>query len=946
MANRILLSLCSLCFGLAASVASASTDGSGAAASAAPPLDRGVVREQIPVFSVPDPNGLRTRRPHLAAPPLEEVVVFQDSLNALTINNQGGWTHVDNSERPTAWHLDTFMGCQGTSWWCGRIDSSWIYDTNRAGYENSWTQYLSNSVWLDSIPKNSTVRISWRQRFNAEPNYDYGYFEVYDIDEGWTPLATLTGKVPNSGACDTFAVTLPDSIRAKYYLNPPPGSHPVVGFRFTFTSDVAYSSEDGLYNGDGWFIDNITVKAGTQLRFFDDCDHGPGTWVASIFPPVGDYYSIASNVFTEDVCTTNRTNVWTDWDPVSQSVVPRMDNLLHTPPVFINRASDVFAAFDVYRNLPLYACYYYHVRFRTRNAGDPDWSEWTDPTRLLYYGSTKDWARQKVPLPGAAGKDSVQFELGLTDYSTIYCEGQSTPGGVYTFFDNVAIGVVADAPPLILQRDIDLFNDTFHTTAFFKDDNFNTPLGDSSAVEVSTSRGYKSGFMYYRFNGGSWNTTPLLPSTPALPRMRYADVPPIVYPSNTTMEYYFAATDSLDETAYLPAGAFTDGTYFSASILPVKMPTNPALGCTDSLSTILYVDNFLNREDRNYWAEALAGLGYKFDEWDVNAPSSGIGNTPGGSASTDPYNWPGESVNTLLQYSTIVWHAGDLSQFSLRASDQALLQGWIQQSGKNRNLLIAGDNVAYDLIINGADYNAFLAFTAGAQYLRDVWESVPQDSLVPLVRGVLGGPAAGRSFHVNGDCPIIDRFDLIGLSNYATGSGSRSGTLLTYPNSYAAAIRYARKYVSFGSDSARSVTMGFTFGDVVEGGERLLLARAILQDYFHEAACYTPSAVEGDPASEAPSIRNSLLQNAPNPFNPSTTIRYSIAAPGKVTIRVFNAGGALVRTLIDAPHAPGDYHVQWDGRDDAGGRLGSGVYFYRIETSTGFHDAKKLILLK
>jgi len=93
-------------------------------------------------------------------------------------------------------------------------------------------------------------------------------------------------------------------------------------------------------------------------------------------------------------------------------------------------------------------------------------------------------------------------------------------------------------------------------------------------------------------------------------------------------------------------------------------------------------------------------------------------------------------------------------------------------------------------------------------------------------------------------------------------------------------------------------------------------------------------------------IPNSLGQNIPNPFNPSTTIRYSVSSAGPVSIRVYNAGGALVRTLVSTAHAPGAYSVRWDGTDDRGRHLGSGVYFYRIESAGGFRDSKKLILLK
>lgn len=912
------------------------------------PADRGVIREEFPIPTTPPSTTvpLSKRLPLLTPPPLEETVVFQDSLNALTINNQGNWTHVDNSAKPTAWHLDTFYGCQGNGWWCGRIDSTWIYDTNRAGYENSWTQYLQNGVWLDSLPNNTSIKLSFRHHLNVEQGFDFGRIEVYDLSQNdWVTIANYTGKVPNNGTCDTATVIIPDSIATVFYSIVDRSQHQKVQFRFSFLSDAAYSSQDGLYDGDGWAIDNITVKVGTQLRFFDNCENGQGSWTPSIFPPVGDLYAISNNVFTEDICTTNRTNVWSDWDASTLSVVPRLDNLLRTPSVFINKPGEGFVVFDVYRNLPAAACFFYHLRYRTRNTGEPVWTEWVDPTRVLYYGASKDWARQKVVLPGAANRDSVQVEFGLTDYGSIYCDGIGSSNGVYTFFDNVAVGVVTVAPPIFIQRDIDLFNDTFSTTAFFKDDNFNTALGDSAVVEVSCSRGYKTGFMYYRFNGGSWSSTPLGKSAAALPNLRYADVPAAAYPANTNLEYYFGVTDSTDATTYLPAGAITDGTYFQAAILPLKTATNPANACFDSLATVLFINNYSGREPKNLWADALKAQGYKFDTWDVNAPTSALGNTPGGASTSGPYDWPPTPVSALTQYSTIIWHAGSLTAFTLSQQDQALLQTWIQQTGKSRNLWIGGDNVAYDLTVNSLDYNSFLSFTCGMKYLRDMWENAPQDTLHPLVQGFAGSPTAGRFMHVNDDCPILDKNDLIATSTQGAANG-KVGIALKYPNNFAAATRYATKYVSFGSDSARVFFQGFNFSNIEEGGERLNYAKNIMQGYFGVANCYSPSGVDEDPGSGAPAIRNTLGQNAPNPFNPSTVIRYSVAETGPVTIRIFNAGGALVRTLVDGQHAPGEYTVRWDGKDANGQRLSSGVYFYRIETGAGFRDSKKLILLK
>jgi hypothetical protein len=83
----------------------------------------------------------------------------------------------------------------------------------------------------------------------------------------------------------------------------------------------------------------------------------------------------------------------------------------------------------------------------------------------------------------------------------------------------------------------------------------------------------------------------------------------------------------------------------------------------------------------------------------------------------------------------------------------------------------------------------------------------------------------------------------------------------------------------------------------------------------------------------------------PNPFNPAATLEYTLAAPGRVSIRVYDLAGRLVRTLVDARIGPGEYRAVWDGRTESGDRASSGVYFVRMETS-GFEDTRKVLLLK
>lgn len=88
-----------------------------------------------------------------------------------------------------------------------------------------------------------------------------------------------------------------------------------------------------------------------------------------------------------------------------------------------------------------------------------------------------------------------------------------------------------------------------------------------------------------------------------------------------------------------------------------------------------------------------------------------------------------------------------------------------------------------------------------------------------------------------------------------------------------------------------------------------------------------------------------LKANYPNPFNPSTTIPFSIDKPQNVKLQIYNITGKLVYTLIDALVAPGQYELMWDGRNTNGNRVSSGVYFSRLSGDRQ-SQVKQLILLK
>ena len=90
----------------------------------------------------------------------------------------------------------------------------------------------------------------------------------------------------------------------------------------------------------------------------------------------------------------------------------------------------------------------------------------------------------------------------------------------------------------------------------------------------------------------------------------------------------------------------------------------------------------------------------------------------------------------------------------------------------------------------------------------------------------------------------------------------------------------------------------------------------------------------------------SLSNNYPNPFNPITHITYTVPKPSNVTIQIFNSVGQHIKTLVNEKNqARNTYKVNWDGLNDLGNQMASGIYFYRIQAGS-FVKSKKMILLK
>lgn len=100
-----------------------------------------------------------------------------------------------------------------------------------------------------------------------------------------------------------------------------------------------------------------------------------------------------------------------------------------------------------------------------------------------------------------------------------------------------------------------------------------------------------------------------------------------------------------------------------------------------------------------------------------------------------------------------------------------------------------------------------------------------------------------------------------------------------------------------------------------------------------------------NPETELPAMQISLHQNYPNPFNPNTTIVFDLMESTPVSLEIYNMRGQLVKTLIDGKKNAGTHTAVWDGKDEGGLSVSSGVYLYKVKGGK-FSSSKKMILMK
>ena len=647
-------------------------------------------------------------------------------------------------------------------------------------------------------------------------------------------------------------------------------------------------------------------------------------------------------------------------------------------------AETAMLEFDVYRDLPLQNLVFY--QWFVRNVIDDCPRFWVS-ANYVYYGDAKDWYRHRESITRHVDPAAQQIQVALraVDMCWSWC-GVFGDGSCHShapLFDNVRVVRVNVPGPTWDYFPFDLFADNFAAdgtltgtvrieVAHLRADG--VPR-DSATVTVTSAAGIdnhipgdqsshravychikdvspaKSGsvvsgdLVRYPFvsTADGWTTLRCYGSTGIRSTIDLNDA---LYTPGDTVWYYFSARDINGVTNYWSQHTGVTSSETEVRALPMEvtcLPANAVNGTTD----ILYVDGFDGYGAQPFFETAFELLGITPDRFDILDPTYISGGGPGARV-----------ANVLAQiapaYQKIAWNTGHFRRggihdglaygaWRLSSDDFGMLFEFLDQSPNRPGVYFSGDNLATWWATKAG---------AGAVNLRDTYinynvvsdaHTVVGEPVSPLAIGLPGSffdhPLDGVDTLVafGGGCSGVNDFDVL----EATGSAILQMAYSGNPSHGAVVSQVTQNSAG---DTARVVLSGFSFHEIRDYRSGSPPARAI---HLASILRWLENDIE-DPVGAGPiSLHtNSLNQNYPNPFNPTTTIRYSIEKPAHVSLKIYNVAGQLVKTLVDGFQSPGKVEpLTWDGMNDKGQGVSSGVYFYRMVTKN-FARTRKMVLLQ
>ncbi len=523
------------------------------------------------------------------------------------------------------------------------------------------------------------------------------------------------------------------------------------------------------------------------------------------------------------------------------------------------------------------------------------------PLESIYTGTTTGnfWNKVTVNLTAYRGQPvKIRFHFGA--------DGSFQYAGWYV--DDVMIaGVPADAnPPVFVSTTVP--GSTWDTVG---------PYVVKTKVRDALS-GLASVTMYYSVdNGVSWTTVAMTPTGVA--DEFGGNIPG--QPSRTRIKVYVAANDNAGNTGLDPAGA--PGATYQFGVMPS--------------GDYLVILGGSAPSPASSFTDAFTAIGKTCDTW----------------------NWDTQGVPTLAMLNAYVGVIVDESSY-FDTAQLALLTSYLDQNdGSKQRIVFWGRDLSYG---SGAP-RTFMEKYTGMAYVKDdpgstyrwLW-STPGDPIGNGERFAITGtyPDELKLSTLYPGAQIIFKYHL--SSTTALDNVGSEEELIAYyykegkeydgvwpmvpaaPDS-AAAGRYVGTYHA-------SVYFAFQFSYVTDAARRAAVLDRSLNWLTTATTTLGETVSKEDTTPEIPD-RITLAQNYPNPFNPVTTITVGVPAnfSGTAELRIYNVKGELVRTLHQGAIKPGVHTFRWEGTNDGGRKVTSGIYFYRFVCGTE-RITKKMVLLR
>lgn len=333
-----------------------------------------------------------------------------------------------------------------------------------------------------------------------------------------------------------------------------------------------------------------------------------------------------------------------------------------------------------------------------------------------------------------------------------------------------------------------------------------------------------------------------------------------------------------------------------ARVIPIATP--PAILVVDDDGSMIGFDDV-----GHFYTDALDALTQPYYYYEV------------------PFGSSGPPASFLKNFKVVIWTTGETwsGTTTLLPDDEAALAAYLDSGG---SLFLNAQDYLFDI------YPAAGSFSAGQfpfDYLK--LTSVSQDVWVnpPSTTGAPGSVADGLTFNLASPFGTTALF----VDSLATTDGTPVFDM-TVPTGYSA-IQYDGNY--------KLVFSTLDFGGLVDGtfpNTKAEFMRRVL------GFLYAPLSI--DDQGLVP-MTFAVSQNFPNPFNPTTTISYQVPRSVNVTLQVYNVLGQRVKTLVNNRMDAGFYKAVWDGTNDYGAKVASGIYIYRLRAGD-FVQVKKMIMMK